>query len=595
MEEPFMATHVALADTEVQPERTEAAKAPRYWPAVVMVAAYWAFAFSCRHLELSMMVLFLSRMAALLLLLVSFPIWWLTNRRIPRRERWLAVAVTLAGAALAVPLTLTTLGPAVVVVGLLFVFTLGTVWLVASQWATPHVRRWGLWAAIGLVWVGCTLVRWNGLNGDQETELHWRWEPTAEELFLAEHGGSTENAPEYGASAVKLTAGDWTEFRGPNRDGRVEERGLTLEWQTAPPQPVWKKRVGPGWSSVIVVGGRLFTQEQRGQAEAVVCYEAATGRELWAREETGRFEETVSGIGPRATPTFAGKRIFAASAGGKLTCLEAASGQPIWSRDLLADSGATVPQWGFSSSPLVVEDLVVAFAGGPEDHGLLAYRAETGEPAWRVATGKNSYSSPQLVSLHGTPQVLFASDRGLVGIEQSSGTVLWEHAPAKGAPLPAIQPHVVGNSEVLIQAGDGLSLIEVRHRGGAWSTEERWTSRVLRPSFNDVAIHEDSIYGFDEGIFCCVDLRTGELRWKDGRYGHGQVLLLTDRALLLVIAEKTGQAILLAANPEQSEELGRFRAIKGKTWNHPTIAHGRLFVRNDEEMACYELVRGTDR
>jgi outer membrane protein assembly factor BamB len=583
-----MASDTALAPFETQAKR-ETAKPPRYWPAVVMLAAYWTYAFTCRHLELSMGVLFLSRMVALLLLILSFSIWWLTNRRIPLGERWLTVAVTLAGAALAVPLTLSTLGPAVVVVGLLFVFTLGTVWLVASKKAASRVRRWGLWATILLVWGGCTLVRWNGLSGDQESDVHWRWERTAEELFLAEHSRSTGGAADDSAAAVELTAGDWPEFRGPHRDGRIEERGLALDWKTTPPRLAWKKRVGPSWSSVIVVGGRLYTQEQRGQAEVVVCYEAATGRELWAHEEAGRFTESVSGPGPRATPTFAQGRIYAAGASGKLSCLDAASGRAIWSRDLVTETGASVPQWAFSTSPLVVEGLVVAFAGGPEDNGLLAYRAETGEPVWKVAAGNTSYSSPQLASLDGTTQILFLSDRGLIGIEPATGIVLWERSLVEGKmQVPAIQSHVIGGTEVVVQHGDRLSLLDVHHRDDAWSVAPRWVSRALRPSFNDVVVHEGAIYGFDEGIFCCVDLQTGKRRWKGGRYGHGQVMLLAEQSLLLVVTEK-GKAILLATNPERQEERGQFQAIKGKTWNHPVIAHGRLYLRNDEEMVCYLL------
>ena len=585
-----MTSDTMSALSPIQAERTTAPamKPPRYWPAVGILAAYWAFAFFFRRLEPSMGVLFFSRLAALALLLLLFSIWWLTNRRLARGERWLTVAVTLAGAALAVPFTWSTIGPAVVLIGLPFVFTVGTLWLLASKWAAPGVRRWGLWAAIWLVWGGFTLVRFNGLSGDQETEVHWRWTPTAEELFLAEHHRSTGDAATSDVAAVESMPGDWPEFRGPRRDGRVEDRGLTADWKTTPPRLVWKKRVGPGWSSVIVAGGRLFTQEQRGPAEAVVCYEADTGRELWAYEQAGRFEEYVSGPGPRATPTFVHGRIYAAGAGGKLNCLDAASGRRIWSRDLAAETGAAVPQWGFSSSPVVVEGLVVTFAGGPQDQGLLAYRAETGEPVWKVATGKSTYSSPQLVSLQRTPQILFVSDRGLIGVEPSSGGVLWEQTLSTGQALPAIQPHIVGDAEILVQSGDGLSLVEVRRQDGVWSAEPRWTSRALRPSFNDVVIHDDTIYGLDEGIFCAVDLRTGERRWKEGRYGHGQVLLLAEPSLLLVVSEK-GEAILLSAHPERHEELARFQAIEGKTWNHPAFAGGRLYVRNGEEIACYDV------
>lgn len=581
-----MASETVPVLSEIQ-AKSATQKPPRYWPGVVLVAAYWIFQLCCRRLELSMFVLFVSRMAVLALLVLCFSIWWLAYRRIARRERWFAIAVTFIGAALAVPLS--TLGLWIIAFGLPWVFTLSLAWLIVSKRASPRLRLGGLAAAVWLVWGFSSLLRMDGLSGDQESEIHWRWEPTAEELFLRERKDATPDAPsDVAATAVELAAGDWPQFRGLNRDGRVNEGKLNLDWKTSPPGLLWKKRVGPSWSSVILVNGRLYTQEQRGPMEAVVCYEAATGRELWVHEEPGRFEEGVSGPGPRATPTFAGGRIYASGASGKLSCLDAADGHEIWTRDLVADSGAAVPQWGFSSSPLVLAGLVVAFAGGPNDSGLLAYRAQTGEPAWKIPTGKITYSSPQAVSLHGTEQILFASERGIVGVEPSSGAVLWEYSLEKEMTQPTIQPHIIGDSKVLIPSSDGLSLLEIRHTEGVWTVERRWRSRALRPAFNDVVLHGGAIYGFDEGIFCCVDLQTGTRRWKEGRYGHGQVLLLADSSLLLVMTE-SGQAVLLEANPDGHKELGRFQAIQGKTWNHPIIAHGRLYLRNSEEMACYEL------
>lgn len=581
-----MASETMPARSEIRvPQQTE--RPPRYWPGVVLVAAYWIFELFCRRLELSMFALFFSRMGVLALLILCFSIWWLTNRRIGRRERWFAAAVILVGAAVAIPLS--TMGLWVIAIGLPYVFTVGLVWLIVSKRASPRLRRWGLWAAVWVVWGCLSLLRVDGLSGDQQSDIHWRWEPTAEELFLRERKDATPDAPSQAtATVVEWVAGDWPQFRGLNRDGRVKEGKLNLDWKTSPPRLLWKKRVGPSWSSLILAGGRLYTQEQRGPMEAVVCYEAATGRELWVHEEQGRFEEGVSGPGPRATPTFAGGRIYATGAGGKLSCLDAADGRAIWTRDLVADSGAAVPQWGFSGSPLVVAGWVVAFAGGPNDCGLLAYRAETGELTWKVATGKITYSSPQVVSLDGAKQILFPSDRGLAGIEPSSGAVLWEYSLEKEMTQPAIQPHVIGDTKVLIPSSDGLSLLTVRHQKDAWTAERIWRSRALRPAFNDVVLHEGAIYGFDEGIFCCIDLQTGKRRWKEGRYGHGQVLLLADSSLLLIMTE-SGQVVLLEANPVEHKELGRFQALKGKTWNHPIIAQGRLYLRNSEEMACYEL------
>jgi outer membrane protein assembly factor BamB len=283
-----------------------------------------------------------------------------------------------------------------------------------------------------------------------------------------------------------------------------------------------------------------------------------------------------------------GGLVYALGGTGILNCLDAATGERKWSHDIAADSGARVPFWGFSSSPLVAGGMALVLAGGEGDKGLLAYRADVGYLAWTAAGGQASYTSPQPASLGGEEQVLFLGDRGLTALDPASGAVLWRHdAATPGAPL-ALQPHPVGASQVLMPAAGDTVLLDVARDGGAWAARQRWASKGVKPSFNDFVVHGGFLYGFDNSVFCCVEVETGEQRWKEGRYGHGQVLLLADQGLLLVVAEK-GQVVLLEANPERHEERGRFPAIKGKTWNHPAIARGRLYVRNAEEMACYEL------
>jgi outer membrane protein assembly factor BamB len=343
---------------------------------------------------------------------------------------------------------------------------------------------------------------------------------------------------------------------------------------------------------VIVIGARLVTQEQRGEQESVVCYDATTGRELWAHADTDRFWEGVSGAGPRATPTFANGRVYTVGGTGILNCLDAATGKRHWSRDLKADAAAPVPLWGFAGSPLVVDDMVIVFAGGKSEKTLWALSAESGEPVWAAAAGPGSYSSPQLATLAGARQCLLLSDAGLTAVALDSGVVLWKHGLAMpGAPRTA-QPHVVGEGELLVAslAGPGVVRLKVTQDADGWRPQEVWPapSKDLKPEFPDLVVHDGHAYGFDVNIFCCIDLATGKRCWKAGRYGRGQVMLLSDQGLLLVLSE-TGDAVLLPANPKRHEELGRFPAIHGKTWNHPVIAHGRLYARNAEEMACYEL------
>jgi outer membrane protein assembly factor BamB len=212
---------------------------------------------------------------------------------------------------------------------------------------------------------------------------------------------------------LALQSGDWPGFRGPQRDGRRAGVRIPTDWKEHPPRLLWRHRVGPGWSSFAVIGTHLYTQEQRGEDEAVVCYDAASGKEIWIYQDSARFTEVMSGPGPRATPAFHEGKIYALGAAGLLNCLDAASGQSHWSRNVIADSGAKVPQWGFAASPLIVEGIVSIFAGGPEGKSVLGYNASTGDLAWSAGEGQYSYCSMQPVRLGGAEQLIVATEKGL--------------------------------------------------------------------------------------------------------------------------------------------------------------------------------------
>jgi outer membrane protein assembly factor BamB len=565
---------------------------PRFWPAFVLVGLYWTSYLLPLWIEIPTFAGFLTRVASSLLLTLLFTAWWLLSRRVRLPYRLGIFGVAIAGGILATLLSYNTLGPvAWLMLSLPCVFTAWAAWLLISQWMPTRVRLLGLPAILVLTWAAFLPIRIDGLAGDTQYEFRWRWSPTAEERYLAKLA-NREGPALSSRGALTLSPGDWPGFRGPSRDGVVRGTRIGTDWDVKPPRLVWKQLVGPAWSSLAVVGDRLFTQEQRGHSEAVVCLDANTGRENWVHLNAVRFEEGIAGAGPRATPTFADGRIYALGATGILNCLDAASGERRWSRDIAAESGASLPKWGFTSSPLVVNGVVVVFAGGEELKGLLAYHAETGQPAWTAVAGKISYSSPQLATFDKTPQILFFSERGLTALDPATGALLWEHETAgRGPGLPrSLQPQPVGDAQIVLasEADLGTALLDLKRDGTAWAPAQRWASKAMKPSFNDFVVSDGFVYGFDGGTFCCVDLATGKQRWKRGKYGHGQVVLLAEQRLLLVAAEN-GEVVLLAADPAGHRELGQIQAVEGKTWNHPAVANGRLYVRNAAEMACYEL------
>jgi outer membrane protein assembly factor BamB len=496
---------------------------------------------------------------------------------------------------------------------------------VAGRRLAAGSRRRVMVAIILLACAAWTLIRTDGITGDGVAQLAWRWTETHEQRLAAKLADGPAVAappvaaatPEKAAPAEALpasptvtkTAEDrpaakpaaepsalppiaaaakpvvaWAGFRGSERDGIIHGVRLETDWSKSPPVELWRRPIGPAWSSFAVRGDLLYTQEQRGEDEIVACYKATTGEPVWIHRDPARFWESNAGAGPRATPTLSDGRVYTLGATGIVNALDAGNGVVVWSRNAASDIGGTVPFWGFSSSPLVVGDVVIVYAGG-----LAAYDRATGKPRWTGKVSGDSYSSPHLVTIDGVAQVIQLTTAGATSIAPADGTVLWEHAWPGDT---IVQPARIADRDILIpngrNGGLGVRRIAVAHGADGWKVEERWTSAGMKPYFNDFVVHKGHLFGFDGRILACVDLNDGARRWKGGRYGSGQLVLLPDQDLLLVLSEE-GELVLVGATPDKFTELARFPAIEGKTWNHPVLVGNTLLVRNGEEMAAFRL------
>ena len=465
--------------------------------------------------------------------------------------------------------------------------------------AQPPVRTVLIMTATLIGFGASTMLRGAGVwGGDGYVDLSWRFVPSAEDKLVANQPDASElkGLSEFDAEEVDqwLAEPEWAEFRGVNRAGVISGANLDIDWGTNPPKKVWSIPVGPGWSSFSVAGDLLFTQEQRGAEELVICYSAQTGEELWKYGVESRFEDSIGGPGPRATPTIAYGDLFVLGASGHLMRLDAKTGDVKWQTKLGEVTGLKPPRWGYAASPLVIDDQVIVHAGdtsAPDPRlmpgRILSFDIDSGDERWSVESGSHSYSSPEHWSI---------DDRSYIAMMTNAGFELVDLAKQEMAatdPWPeltyrALQPRLLDDQSVIVCSAQGMRRIKLNQTEDGVAFDKVWESRYLKADFNDYVVHDNHAYGFHNAIFSCVDLADGSLAWMGGRYGKGQVLLLADLNALLIISEK-GELVLVNAIPERHEELASWSAIEGKTWNHPVLVGNRLYVRNSTEAACIEL------
>ena len=448
----------------------------------------------------------------------------------------------------------------------------------------------------GLLFGAC--FRFSQFSGNMVPLFEWRW---AKRTLPTIEGQAVEPSAE--PSIDPLAKLSFPQFLGPSRDCHVPGPELAGDWDAEPPKPLWRQPIGAAWSGFAIAGLRAVTQEQRDELEAVACYDIRNGSLLWLHTYPAQYKTAIAGEGPRATPTIHDGRVYALGATGTLNCLDLSTGKPLWQRIIPADAGLKLDapidqsglsanrnkskEWGYASSPLIVNGRVVVSAGGENGRSLLAYDTATGEPVWSGGDSRAGYSSARLAKLHGESQILIFNQDGLAAHAPGDGSVQWEFEWDVGFPHVSMPVTLPGN-RILVSLGygQGSKLLQIDTDDGRFSATKLWESIRMKAKFTNLVFHNGHFFGLDDGMFACIDAERGRRKWKDGRYGHGQILLRGGH--ILVMAEN-GDVVLLEANPERHVELTRFAALDGKTWNPPALANDYLLVRNHREAACYRL------
>lgn len=476
------------------------------------------------------------------------------------------------------------------VVVLLVVGILNLLWFLVSPRFSWRMKLAGL-TMVALVIAGLKFsVRVDGTaRGTGLPRLAWKWTAKPPSLTTPSLPAALPETAAAADPARLAQAADVPEFNGLGRTGALPETTIAPDWNAAPPRELWRQAIGTGWSAFAVVGGRAYTQEQRGEDELVTCYDLLSGRLVWAHADKARFSQWQSGDGPHATPTVVDGKVFTYGGTGLLNCLDAATGQPVWQRSILQENNLANLEWGISASPLVVDGLVITTGGNTTGPVLFAYQTATGAPAWKAGNDRATYASPQLSTLAGKRVILCNHAKSLTAHDPATGAVLMEQPWGNDKWPKASQPLVLGENRIFVSAGYGMGchLYEISQApDGKLTSTESWANMKFKTQFNSAALRGDRIYGLDDGKLASLDPATGTRIWKDGSYGSGQTLLAGD---LILVQNESGSAHLAAADPDKFRELGKVEALSSKTWNNPVLAGRYLLLRNDREAVCYEL------
>ena len=387
-------------------------------------------------------------------------------------------------------------------------------------------------------------------------------------------------------SLPQVTAGDWHQVRGPHRDGASAETGLVRGWGEAGPREVWRVAVGPGFSSISVAGNRLYGMDSDDASEYVFALDARSGQTVW-RVKIGDLLKDVYGDGPRSTPAVHGSRIYALGSQGRLMALQTEGGATIWEVDFQNRLESKRPGWGFTSSPLVLENQLIVETGGSGARAVSSFDTETGRLNWSAKDDKIAYSSPQIMDFNGVSQLIFLTKTQLFALD-TRGRELWSVPFGNPNGISPALPLFVAPDLVFVSASydAGAKVVRMKPDGASVRVETVWESRVMRNHFNTGVVQDHYVFGFDKAMFKCIDARTGEQQWV--RRGLGKGSLIKADGMLIALSER-GKLHLVEVDASAYQELASHQVLKGRCWTQPSLADGYLYLRNLKEMVCLDL------
>ena len=387
------------------------------------------------------------------------------------------------------------------------------------------------------------------------------------------------------AEADDHSTAEWTQWRGPNRDGISSETGFLKNWPKEGPTVLWQIPLGDGYSGISIAQGKIYTMFAEGADEFVICLDASNGEEVWRFRSGAKFTEQ-RGDGPRSMPTVHGDSVFALGAEGKLYALNAHNGTQLWSHNFVEEFDSKIPTWGFSASPLIEGDLVLVETGGRDEQAIVAFDKKSGDVVWTTHTDAVGYSSPIAIDFGGTRQIIFLTSKTLLSLAPENGHIYWKYPWPEGINIAT--PIFIPDDKIFISASydKGAVLLRMIPNEDGIGIEEVWKSRVMKNHFNSSVLQGDYLYGFDNAILTCIETNTGEEQWRHRGFGKGSLLLADGH---LIILGEGGKLALVEVSPNEYREKARFQLFDDKCWTVPTLAGGKLYLRNQKDIVCLDL------
>ncbi|MAM45066.1 MAG: polyvinylalcohol dehydrogenase [Planctomycetes bacterium] len=384
-------------------------------------------------------------------------------------------------------------------------------------------------------------------------------------------------------------AGDWPQWRGPNRDGVSTEKGLLDKWPEGGPKLVWKaKGLGVGFSSVSVRDGLIYTMGDGKEASHVFCLDAKNGKILWTSKPVGKTGGNYKGT--RCTPTLDGDRLYALGQFGDLVCLEASNGAEVWRRSLTEDFGGRSGGWNYTESPLVDGDKVMVTPGGKKGT-VVALSTKNGKLAWQSKdfTDGAQYSSLIVRDFGGRRQYIQLTGSSVAGLDAKTGETLWK-APRKGRTATITTP-VFHEGHLFVSSayGVGCNGFKVTRNKAGFSAKQIYANKSISNHHGGCIRVGNYVYGSSGGTLACLELKTGKEMWRKRSAGKGSIVVVDGK---IILRAESGPIALVELNPKAYKEISRFDQpdrSRAKAWPHPVVSNGILYIRDQGILLAYDL------